>query len=98
MTHAIATLYGFCCTFFNITFLSAENSHEDLQSQVCGVFQCILNIVEGMYFCVFVFFFCVCGGEVCKERAQNKYGKSSIKSLGVYLISGLFNVGACFKY
>ena len=57
MTHAIATLYGFCCTFFNITFLSAENSHEDLQSQVCGVFQCILNIVEGMYFCVFVFFF-----------------------------------------
>ena len=32
------------------------NSHKVFQSQVCAVFQCILNIVEGMYFFTLLWF------------------------------------------
>ena len=45
------------------------NSHKDFQSQVCAVFQCILNIVEGMYFFTLLWFcLVICTGLKCGTK------------------------------
>ena len=65
-------LYFISLFYKNFKLFSEENS--DFQSQVCAVFQCILNIVEGMYFFILLWFCSViCTGlkRWSKMKAQN---------------------------
>lgn len=65
------------------------NSHKDFQSQVCAVFQCILNIVEGMYFFTLLCFcLVICTG--LKSGTKQELKTSSPLSGAAILPSSYF--------
>ena len=80
-------LYFISLFYKNFKLFSEENS--DFQSQVCAVFQCILNIVEGMYFFTLLWFcLVICTG--LKSGTKRELKTSSPLSGAAILPSSYF--------